>query len=88
MMSSETENAIAANVIVAPAIVLNNARALSTVDVNTSGNWLDPSSSCRSTRRLIAASAIAPKTEIIGTTNRLDRRRSPNDLSRNCTPSV
>ncbi len=42
MMSSEIENAIAAKVIVAPAIVLSSARALSTVDVNTSGNWPEP----------------------------------------------
>ena len=38
MISSDTENAMPAKEIVAPAIVLSSARALLTVDVNPNGS--------------------------------------------------
>ncbi len=83
MMSSEIENAIAANVIVAPATVLSTARAL----VDRRG---DPERQigalADSSRLSIQIVAAAPtrlmSTPTIGTMNRLTRIRSISELSR------
>ena len=82
MMSSEIENAIAANEIVAPATVVSTARALFTVEVTPNGT----SPPCRSSRLSIQIVTEAPtrpmSTPTIGTKNRLIRIRSISELSR------
>src|SRR5680860_1116595 len=80
MMSSDTENAMPANAIVAAAIVLNNARALLTVEVNPKGRSVPLMSMWRSNARLANPKVIEPNTASIGTKNKLARNRSNHAL--------
>ena len=81
-MSSEIENAIAANVIVAPATVLSTARALATVEVTPSGRSAPCKSSRLSIQIVTAAPTMLTSTPTIGTKNRLTRIRSTSELRR------
>ena len=87
-MSSEIENAIAANVIVAPATVLSTARALSTVEVAPSGRSEPRKSSRLSIQIVTIAPTMLMSTPTTGTKNRLTRIRSISELSRRRIPPV
>ncbi len=78
MVSSDTENAMPATVIVAPATVLSTARALWTVEVKPSGSRLAPLPRASSRASPAWPSTIPAMTQAIGTTNRLPRSRSRN----------
>src|SRR5665811_1041855 len=82
MMSSEIENAIAANVIVAPATVLSTTRALATVEVTPSGRSAPRNSSRLSIQIVTTAPTMPMSTPTTGTKNRLTRIRSLSELSR------
>ena len=82
MISSEIENAIAANVIVAPATVLSTERALSTVEAAPNGRSLPRRSSRRSSHVMITAATMPMSTPANGTRNRLTRTRSISELIR------
>ena len=82
MMSSEIENAIAANEIVAPATVVSTARALATVEVTPNGTSLPRRSSRLSIQIVNAAPTMLMTTPITGTKNRLARTRSISEFSR------
>jgi len=64
---SETENAIPAKPIVAPATAASSARALSTVEPKTAGNLTARFVSERSSWRLPCAAAMAANVYIVGT---------------------
>ncbi len=78
MVSSDTEKAMPAKVMVAPATVLSTARALSTVEVSPSGSLSAPEPMELSSRMPSSPSTIAAMTKSIGTTKRLPRTRSAN----------
>jgi len=82
MMSSEIENAIAANVIVAPAMVPSTARALATVEAAPSGRSAPSKSSRLSIQIVTNAPTMLASTPTIGTKNRLTRIRSISELRR------
>ena len=76
MRSSDTEKAMPATVMVAPATVVRTARALSTVEVMASGRDAFPSVMRVSISRPTRPSATARPTKSMGMKNRLVRRRS------------
>ena len=82
MINSDTEKAIAANEIVAPAITPSNVRALSTVEVNPNGRSAREVSTWRSTASNPKPSTVAAITASIGTKNKLERSRSTSELTR------
>ncbi len=76
IVRSDTENAMPATVIVAPAMVLSTDLALATVEVRPNGSFVVPAPRLRSTTMPTSARTTAPMTNIIGTTKRLPRQRS------------
>jgi hypothetical protein len=82
MINSETEKAMPAKEIVAPAITPSRVLALSTVEVNPSGRSASVVSTRRSTASAARPRTVATITATIGTKNRLERSRSSSELIR------